>query len=93
MYIRISLAFFGSPSGGDVIKWHCPGKRKGNTDLVSLSVRLEKYSLWLPGNAENNMNKVNITCKMMSNCIKQNNLKEYLCVILSHLPAYVTFCI
>lgn len=80
----LSLVLSGSLSGGNIVKWHCPGKCKRSTDLGSLSAKLEKYSSMLPVNTENNMNKENITYKMVSNCIKQSNLKEYLHVILSH---------
>jgi len=89
----LSVALFGSPSGGNTTKWHCPGKCKRNTDPGSLSVKLEKYSFLLPVNTENNMNKENITYKMVSNCIKQNNPKEYFHVVLSHLSVCVASCI
>lgn len=68
-------------------------KSKRSADLRSLSVKLEKYSFLLPVNAENNMNKENITYRMVSNCIKQNSLKEYIHVILSHVPMCITSCI
>lgn len=89
----LDLMLFGSSSGGNIIKWHCPRKCKSSTDLGSLSVKLEKYSPLLPVNTENNMNKENITYKKVSNCIRQNNLKEYLHVTLSHLSAWVASCI
>lgn len=53
---------------------------------MSFSFKPKKGSFLLPVNTENNMNKENITYRMVSNCIKQNNLKEYFHVISSHVP-------
>lgn len=55
-----------------------------------LNCQVRKIFLIVASNARNNKNQVNITCVMVSNCIKQNNLKERLLGTLSHLSACIT---